>query len=433
MASQLTGRPRPQLDRWKRRWSSGVHRVAAAGYTGARNAPMPESVRSGLSGRLAWRGELTRVPVDKLLLGGQGQRSAQAFAAATDDLMWSSRRVMDGPHADLLARALQRDLDDTEILASEYATLARRCIALTGEYFSATDDAGIVEVARDFIARAKGEEVEGPRKPRQSPRGMPIRVSPVLDSDCYQVVDGHHRVAALGLAGEETIPVQVNRMGVRTPLQSLLQEMTWIGGERELYQPIDAPELEQWPTVRGCEDRLESIAGFLAGSDSSTYLDVASCYGWFVAAMGDLGHEAEGIERDRLAPTLGSAIYGLDPRQIITADAVDFLRGTDRTWDVVSCFSLLHHFVLGRGVVDAPSLLRLLDKVTGSVLFIDTGQEHERWFSRSLAGWDTAAVQSFLERETSFDKVIDLGPDRDDRPPYSGNYGRHLFACVRDA
>jgi hypothetical protein len=28
--------------------------------------------------------------------------------------------------------------------------------------------------------------------------------------------------------------------------------------------------------------------------------------------------------------------------------------------------------------------------------------------------------------------VIDLGPDQDDVPPYEENYGRHLFACIRN-
>lgn len=418
--------------RWRRRWYAGAHRAAAVGYRGARSAPLPPPVRRGLGRRLAWRAELQQVPVGKLLLGGQNQMSAADFAAATDDLLWASRRVVDGPHADLLRRARQHDLTDEEILSSAYATLARRCIALTGEYFSAVDDAGILEVARDYVATALTGRAPGALKPRQSEATEPIRVAPIQDSDCYQVIDGHHRIASHGLAGEDRVTVQVNRVAVRTPLQSLLDDMTWIGGERELYQPIDAPELAQWPTVRRCTDRLTAMDRFLADREAGTYLDVASCYGWFVAAMGGLGHRAEGVERDRLAPTLGATIYGLDAQQVITADAVDYLCATERTWDVVSCFSLLHHFALGRGAVDAASLVRLLDKVTGSVLFLDTGQAHERWFSHSLAGWDTASIMSFLQRESSFDRIVDLGPDHDDRPPYAGNYGRHLFACVRE-
>ena len=126
----------------------------------------------------------------------------------------------------------------------------------------------------------------------------------------------------------------------------------------------------------------------------ATYLDVASCYGWFVAEMTRLGFTATGVERDPLARELGPAIYGtLGPQQILTADAVEFLRDDPGPWDVVSCFSLLHHFVLGRGSVDEVELLRLLDRATGRVLFIDTGQGHEDWFRKSLSSWDADYVR----------------------------------------
>lgn len=66
------------------------------------------------------------------------------------------------------------------------------------------------------------------------------------------------------------------------------------------------------------------------------------------------------------------------------------------------------------------------------MLFLDTGQAHETWFEAKLPEWTTAGTRAFLEANTSFDEIIDLGPDDDDRPPYQGNYGRHLFACVRE-
>jgi hypothetical protein len=91
----------------------------------------------------------------------------------------------------------------------------------------------------------------------------------------------------------------------------------------------------------------------------------------------------------------------------------------------------LHHFVLGRGSVGHEELLRLLDRVTGRVLFLDTGQEHEEWFRESLAGWDADSIRRTLLENTSFDEVVDLGPDLDAVPPHERNYGRRLFACVR--
>lgn len=435
MTTPLMSQTQARLKRSKRRWAGGINKVARAGQAGARRAPVPPRMRAGLGGMLGWSPTLREVPLDKLLMGGQSTMNARDYATATDDLLWPSGRVVDGPHARLLSRAMAGPLDDDAIRESAYAVMARRCIVLSGRYFAAVDEDGIIDVARDFIASAlDGHVAGGAPMPHQSPPGMPVRVARIMDSDCYQVVDGHHRVAALALTDADTIPVQASRVAVHTPLQTLLHRMSWIGGENELYQPVHAPEVSLWPTVRRCDDRLAAMAELLGEGfgATSTYLDVASCYGWFVAGMRDLGYDAEGVERDPLAPTLGSAVYGLDPQHVITADAVEFLSATNSRWDVVSCFSLLHHFALGRGAVDAPSLVRLLDKVTGSVLFLDTGQDHERWFADSLAGWDTAGVQAFLERETSFDRVVDLGPDQDDQPPYDGNYGRHLFACIRE-
>ncbi|MFS3128112.1 hypothetical protein ACLM5J_06880 [Nocardioides sp. Bht2] len=422
----------PKFKRMRRVTRLRAHQVAAAAYATAQRTPMPAGVRDALRDRLAWQPELRIVGVEQLLLGGQNRLDAAEFADVVSDPLWPSTRVADGPHADLLRRAGRGDLSDDEILGSRYATMARASIAASGQYFTATDEAGIVAVARDFIAADRLQEAT--RKPHQSHAGAPIEVAPIRDSECYQVIDGHHRVARAAVDGIDQIAVRVKRIGVYTPLQEMLDAMSWIGGEPELYQPLTAPEVAGWPTVRGCQDRFESMVAVLddLGLEQGSYLDVASCYGWFVAAMGEHGLEASGIEQDPIAPRLGEIAFGLRPGAITTGEAVSFLAQSGRSWDVVSCFSLLHHFVLGRSEDSAQSLVQALDRATGRVLFLDTGQEHEAWFTDSLAGWDTARVQEFLETETSFDRVIDLGPDQDDRPPYQGNYARHLFACIRD-
>jgi hypothetical protein len=273
----------------------------------------------------------------------------------------------------------------------------------------------------------------------QSSAADPVLVAPIRDSDCYQVLDGHHRLALLAHHGVPTARVKVKRLPVTTPLQDLLTQMSWIGGKKELYQPIDAPELRQgWTTVRRCRDRLalmESQLAALGTGPGHSYLDVASCYGWFVQQMAERGYAAQGVERDPLAPRLGAGVYGLDPGRVTVGDAVEFLRAAreeGRRFDVVSCFSLLHHFALGRGGgTSAEELTQLLDSVTGRVMFLDTGQEHEAWFARTLRGWDATHIARFLTTHTTFDEVIDLGPDEDAVAPYADNYGRHLFACVR--
>ena len=414
---------------------------SAAGTAAAvvRRVPMPTGVRRVLARLFVWRRGTAWVPLERVLLGGQNGLSAGAFAEAHHDLLWPSRRVSEGPHTDLLRAAAGHTVTEQEILASAYAVLGRDCIAATGEFFSAVDDAGIIEIASDFLTRdtAPRHRAPGPRRRHQSDPRDPVLLAPIRDSNCYQVVDGHHRLAAGVIDGAIGVRARIRRTSVSTPLQDLLEKMSWIGGGHELYQPISSPELDDsWTTVRRCTDRLASMDSVLADiglEPGSSYLDVASCYGWFVRAMGDRGYRAEGVERDPLAPGLGAAVYGLDPSVVHTGDAVGYLEDAEDRWDVVSCFSLLHHFVLGRGSVDAVALMKLLDGATARVLFIDTGQAHEAWFRNSLADWDTARVRQFLETEGTFDRVVDLGADSDAVAPYEENYGRHLFACIRDA
>ncbi|MGI8626449.1 MAG: hypothetical protein ACR2J5_07755, partial [Geodermatophilaceae bacterium] len=370
--------------------------------------------------------------------GAQNARtfSASAFAAATGNLLWPSTPVAAGPHAQLLAAADrhgQSGLSEEQILDSAYGLMALDCIWLQGRYFTATDPAGVIALARSFIASHRSSRhPAGVNVPAE-----PILVAPVRGSDCYQVLDGHHRAALAHAAGSQTVRVRAKWLPVTTPLQDLLTQMSWLDGDRQLYQPLSAPELHKsWPTVRRCTDRLEKMSGLLAARDllppmTSSYLDVASCYGWFVAQMGELGYRAEGMERDPLGATLGQAAYCVEPEWILIGDCVELLGSAGRQWDVVSCFSLLHHFALGRASVGPEELLRLLDSVTGRVLFLDTGQEHEAWFAESLLGWDADYIAKVLRENTTFDEIIDLGPDLDAVPPHQDNYGRNLFACLR--
>jgi len=388
-----------------------------------RRAPLP--LRVAASKVLLRRPWSLTVPVDKLLLGAQnaGRYSAADFAAATGDLMWASTPVADGPHVALLRLAAERELTDTEILDSPYGAMALAAVQHQGGYFGATDAVGVVGVARAFIAG--GIAGSGHSKP-----GDPVLVAPIKWSDRYQVLDGHHRIARAIVNGERSVRVTAKWLPVTTPLQDMLATMSWLDGDRQLYQPLPSPELT-WPTVRRCTDRLDKMVKFLGTDAGGSYLDVASCYGWFVSQFHQRGYEAAGMERDPLAVPLGQAAYGLPDGVIQVGDCVELLRSAGRQWDVVSCFSLLHHFVLGRGSVNEVELIKLLDSVTGKVLFFDTGQDHEDWFSTSLRGWDTERVASFLREHTTFDEIIDLGPDEDAVPPHERNYGRHLFACVR--
>lgn len=378
-----------------------------------------------------------RVALDRILLGNQAGLLGNEFARRSGHLRWSSTRVADGPHADLLRRALRDGLDTAvgrDFGETPYGRLVRDCLALEGNFFGVTSLEGGAQHARKYAQSfLSGEWRDDQYAGRSLDRSM-VRVRPIEHSDCHQLLDGHHRLARAAVSGEAHVLVSSRGAPTPTALQEYLARMKWLGGSRELYQPLDAPELStEWTPVRRCRDRLDKVLSFLTYQGvppSSSYLDVAACYGWFVASMLDAGYEAEGVEVDPMAPELGHAAYGLDQRRIHSEDAVVFLRRATKRRDVVSCFSLLHHFVLGRGSCGAEEFVRLLAGATGRVLFLDTGQGDESWFRDSLAGWTPEFIRVYLREHGGFSEVIDLGPDEDRVVPYHRNYGRHLFACI---
>lgn len=299
-----------------------------------RSLPIPAAARVAVSTAVLRRPWKVRVRFDQLLVGAQGGWTAREFAERTDDLLWPSTPFLEGPHVGLLRLADEvPELSDEQILDSPYGRLGMRCIKAGGNYFGGTDEAGVVAAARAFIARYRGEEPPGgTRRPQQSGPQDPVLVAPVRGSDQYQILDGHHRLAIAAMSGADGASVVAKWLPVTTPLQDLLLRMSWLDGTRELYQPIDAPELRSgWTTVRQCTDRLAKMDAFLGerGITGGRYLDVASCYGWFVARMGERGFDAEGVERDPLAVPLGRAVYGLPDGVVSTGDCVDFLRGHD--------------------------------------------------------------------------------------------------------
>jgi SAM-dependent methyltransferase len=322
---------------------------------------------------------------------------------------------------------------------TRYWSNALECLLNTGRYFSAREEQQIKTIAEGFLARAF-PQISTNREPlpecydHSPPGALPI-VIPVFASPLYQVLDGHHRIATAWVQGEKKIQALVQRKPVKTMLQKQVLDVVWQEGRAELYQPVEAPEFRTWPRVRNCHDRLSMMLALLAdlGLDASNnnYLDVGSSYGWFVAQMSSLGYASAGVEIDGFAAKLAPVLYGSPNGAVVQSEAVRFLENIRRPIDIVSCFSVLHHFVLGKGSVKANEFAKLLAKATGKVLFIDTGEYHECWFKESLSEWTPEYIGLWLQGNTDFTRVIRLGRDSDNIGQFSNAYGRTLFACVR--
>jgi hypothetical protein len=327
-----------------------------------------------------------------------------------------------------------------------YFKHAVRYINTTGHYLRRTREGQIEKIARRFVAQFSNDlpsndlgddffhnEIENDLF---SHPGSPVVVWPIRYSSCYEIVDGHHRLAIAYVRGEKEYPVRISDCPVITPLQQLLLDCAWTQGRRELLQPIESPELgDEWLLFRRCSDRMGLMAHFLQEHKflpprCTTYLDIACAYGWFVKAFDGLGFHAHGVEVDWAATEIARLVFGLGTESITRADVVRFLESDQRDYDIVSCLSLFHHFVLGRGSISAEELLRLVDRKTRTVLFFDMGQSHEEWFRKTLSSWDAEYIEQWVRANSSFKRIYRLGTDRDNVPPQQ-NYGRTLFACMR--
>ncbi len=373
---------------------------------------------------------LKEIDLGNLLMGGEAGYSSASYARITGDLLRPSRPIAESPHAELL-KAYRQSGDDLffpeHFEATSYYKNAATCIELYGHYFDAKDPGDIVVKARNFCDVFSGKAVES---------ASPVVVRRVALSDCYEVVKGQHRLAIASVKGAERVECLVQpAVPVFTPIQQMIMDSNWTMGRPEVYQPIARPELATWPAVRKCSDRFEMMSKWMAqkGIHSGSSLDICCSYGWFVAEMRRRGFEAFGVDRDTAALSVGRLAYGLDPTANQITDVITFLDKKEKRYDVVSCFSILHHFVRGHMRCSAPDFIRKVDAVTGRVLFLDTGECHEDWFKKVLAGWDAEFITKWLKEHTTFSRIEILGTDSDNVSPYEKQYRRHLFACSREA
>ena len=376
-----------------------------------------------------------KLKLKKLLIGG-AQYSRLTCARLSGNLLAPSTPVAASPHAQFLRtyREIGDSIFQPKIFAAtSYCKYVFKCIEIYGNYFSHTDIEGVLQQARSFTAMYDG--LSGPpcdlhhSQPGAAPEVMRIKYS-----DCYEVFDGHHRLAIAAVRGLDEYPCAILPTDkVLTPMQLMVMDSVWLTGKCRLSQPVPIPELNGWSEERRCTDRLKMITGWLNQRDisSGSSLDLGASYGWFVSEMAKLGYKASGVEQNSALATVGPPAYGLDDSAIKVENLSSFLKSAEQKYGVVFCFSVLQDYLLGLEKMSATEFIRLVDKITGSVLFFDTAECHETRYRHSLAGWNAKYIQNWLQENTSFSKIEILGTDSDRTRLFPVRYGRHLFACSR--
>jgi len=377
-----------------------------------------------------------RISVDRFLWGGEQGIPGNRYSEITQEHLRTSTLLRDTPHVKLLRdyQRLGEQLFDKEIYTrTPYYQNARRCLRVCGHYVDVRNEDNLIRQIRRFIDHYNG--VPGERVAHQTDDAPPLVAKNVF-SDYYEVIDGLHRLAIACVRGAEDVECRMRREPSISLVQGhvLLNRLTPY--QTVLYQPLDCPELENFTLVRRCDDRFTMMRRYLRSAGmvgaGATYLDLGCSYGYFMAKMKTLGFEPYGVEACPHSIVLGHACHGLLRERFFAMSLEAFFAKADEPYDVVSLLSVLHHFVLGKGQISATDLIEQTDRLTRKVLFVDTGQNHEQWFRQSLPEWDVPYIRRWLRDHSSFKEIIPLGTDVDDVGRYAGNYGRTLFACIKD-
>lgn len=380
------------------------------------------------------------VPLDRLLIGSQAGYPLETWVKVSGENQRISVPLAESPYVSLLVELQGRPerLDDDDYLsATPYYAMAWRCIQNTGHFMGATDPQELLQRMRNYVgfflqgadaqpaSRAFGQR--GHSRP-----GSPVMVCRVRHSDCYEILDGHHRLAAAWVKGEASVPAVVAGSKYSC-LQRMLLRVNQIN-DIELYQPVNRLEVASWPVVRQCTDRYRLMLKVMQsrGVEGKTALDLACSYGWFLQQFKGQGYEVLGVDRDPGALEIARLVGGLTEEETLCERVEDFLPNCQKTHDVVLFLSILHHYGLGLEPGEVHRILRGLDRITGKVLFLDSGQNHEGWFRRKLPAWDEAYIRDMILSHTSFKEVVVAGKDQDNRGKYRNQYQRSLFACFRD-
>lgn len=381
------------------------------------------------------------VSMDHLLCGGENGIPADQYARQTGDFLRPSTPISRSPHVQFLEQYLRigEEIFRPEIFRqTAYFANAVECIDICGQYFVYSHEDQVEQIARNFIAQFRnGRQSNGLQQessPFSSPDSLP-EVHRINHSACYQLEDGNHRLAIAYVRGEKGYMVKVLPPAVLTPLQKLLLDVVACYGRREIFQPIESPELgDKWRLLRPCDKWFEVIEKFLREHELlpprlTTYMDIGCSYGWFVRAFGQLGFEAHGVEIDRAAVQIGQCVYGLQPEQVMRIEPSRFLRSNPKPYDITSCFNLLHDYVLGHASCTAEEMLKLIDSATGTALFMNMGQSHKTWERIPLTGWSADRIEQWLRDNSSFAKIHRLVAEN--VKPSENDYDNTIFACLR--
>jgi 2-polyprenyl-3-methyl-5-hydroxy-6-metoxy-1,4-benzoquinol methylase len=378
--------------------------------------------------------------LNKVIMGSQDLYPSEIWSelSRTDDLM--SVPICSSPHTEFLLTVDKNSsilTDENALSQTRYFCFIKTCIHVSQEYMGCKSDVEIYQWMREFyqLYLFKGGSSASPEFSRSFGHSNPkskIVVAELKKSDCYEVLDGHHRAAIACALGQDTIEVVVAKKKYST-LQKLLMQVNQVHKLPELYQPVDRLEVKHWHALRRCEDRFQMANEYLKKNniEIKNMIDLACSYGWFPTAFKKNGLKVLGVDRDPKALKIAQLVNGLSDDEVRHDRIENFIENTNEKFDLVVFLSILHHYALGREPGEAIVILKKVADLTNKVMLFDTGQNHEHWFMRTLKKWDDQYIIDFIKEHTDFKEVVALGKDKDNVGSYAKNYARTLFICLK--
>lgn len=379
------------------------------------------------------------IDISKILIGQQAGFPLEKWVEISKEYGRISVPIANSPYVIFLKDILKNEdlLNDSDYLKNtSYFKMGAICIRTTGHFMGATNKEELKQWMNKFYQLFKSIK-EGKSLlnlgniPGHSKISSPIILIKLRHSNCYEIVDGHHRIAIWRILGKK----EIESIVVGSKYSALQQKLLKINQihDIELYQPIDRLEVKDWPVVRNCKDRFEMMTKFLKMKKilSGSIVDLACSYGWFPLNFKKKGFQVLGIDRDPKAIKIAQIINSLEKKETRTIKIEDFFKENRKKFDVVLFLSILHHYSIGKEKGKVKEILRKLDRITKKVLFLDTGQNHEKWNKHRLSDWNDDYIIRLIKENTSFRQVIPLGRDKDNRGKYRENYRRTIFACIK--
>jgi hypothetical protein len=228
-------------------------------------------------------------------------------------------------------------------------------------------------------------------------------------------------------------PDKAERQAIRGRLRALHQEVV---SKRlkyhSAYQPIWMGNRHSKRSVRECEDRWAIVEETLTATNAANLVDLGCAEGYFVRRTAETGRIAIGVDRDynRLGLIEPARMFDRSKGSgFILGDIEPELIGRLPKFDVVICFSVMHHILRQNSLGHAREVLAAIASVTNKALLFDMGQSNETstsWAEKipSMGDDPEGWIRDFLN--VSFRQVETVGKTDAFRDPIA----RFVFRCT---